>query len=70
MNASTIPGLLHQSVRTAVTTNVDEATGQAAQTLRTTRMEIRRIGESLVVRFGASDFDLQAPRAPRLRRLL
>lgn len=70
MNPFTTPGLLHQSVRTAVTTNVDPATGKAAQTLRTTRMEIRCIGESLLVRFGASDFDLQAGRAPRLRRLL
>lgn len=66
MTASTSPrpGVVHESVRTSSSTNVNPVTGERLQSVLCTRLGLRFVAGNLVVRFDAKQMDLTAEQSP------
>ena len=64
--APTIGQLFHESLRTSVSANTDPVTGQRAQTLTTSRLELAWVAGELRIACKASRAQLEAERG-RLR---
>ena len=48
------PAVFHRSTRTAVSLNTDPATGRSVQTLHTSLLEMRWVGDLLDIRYVTS----------------